>query len=1467
MTESSRHDRNENRVPRHPVLFVLPDSSGRIDPDWLEQAADRLPGQGSAPRGTVAGPSGAIELAEVDASPGSPEQWAGALAESVGDGWLLVVRSGLELPADFVPRMAAALQDSDSPAPVVAPGNYNVRTDPLHEMDLGTAPEDTDFDSLVSVCGLQRRFGIHRPPLGCAAFGPAAIEALAAGIRSDGWMADTLYVQAPPESRDRPSEAAPSPPLGHIRAGVGSLLDEGIRSLPAIGRDGRPVTLHITHNWGGGIARWIRDMHDGDLENGESGSHHLVLSAGSNFEDRTYGKHLTLYAAGPDRGRIHRWPLMPAIADTVENHPTWPAILDSVIRRFQVGRILVSSLIGHSLQALETGLPTAVVLHDYYPAWPLLDRDPGESPDGDGQPDLSGALDAHGDSLLFERRDPEYWAALTRAWLDRVEKHQPALIAPSQCVIDRWHWLTGRTELAIDRIPHGFRGWPEPLPAFQSSPRADGRLNLVVVGQLSPGKGSQLLAESLERIKPLARITLVGCGRHGMEFFGQAGVDVIYRYANDRLPEILATLRPQAALFLSTTAETFNYTLSEIRSLGIVPVATRLGSFAERIVDGRDGVLFEPDPESLFQAIARLEKDPGLLEKLAEKAPTEPTVAQMISAYDSKLAPTPPARLPGLANAGVEESALAGLSDMLARTREENTRLRQADETRESELARRARWAETMERQFRQRTRWARSLEQDLESTESLRRKTQEELEGRIRDLQAITAERAQILASRSWKITRPIRVATRMGRNARQRGLANPLNWPGAVARLLHQIRLRGLKNAFWSLQSEPPSTSQVPTPLRSQTPDPDTPLVPVQLPDPGHPEISIVIPVYNQVHFTRACLDSISKTAGSRPFEVIVVDDSSQDETREFLEACTGIRILRNHTNLGFIGACNRGARMARGDYLVFLNNDTTVTEGWLDALIETFDRFPETGIVGGKLIYPDGMLQEAGGIIFSDGSGWNYGRRDTAEKPEYNFACPADYVSGACLAIPKNLWQEFEGFDPHFAPAYYEDTDLCFRVREKGYRVIYQPACTIVHHEGISSGTDETSGTKRYQRINREKFAQRWKGQLARQPDPVPGPQAIRQVRRARHHHHAGHVLVVDATTPTPDQDSGSLRMCAVLKICLDMGFRVTFVPENLAWDGAYSRRLQALGVQTLFAPHTDSLEGWLKEYGGGLNAVIASRHYVASGILPLVRHYTPHARFLFDTVDLHFLREEREAELRATAAARRAAHKTRNQELRLIRQADLTLVVSPAEKDLLESIEPGADIRVLSNIHDIPGRRRGFEERSDLMFVGGFQHPPNVDAALWLANEIFPGLQERLPKVQLHLIGSRMPPAIESLSRPGIVVHGFVPDLEPFLDGCRLALAPLRYGAGVKGKVNQSMSYGQPVVATPCAAEGMYLEDGRDVLVAETTEAFIKAIERGYRDRDLWERISDGGLENVRTHFSFDAARKTLDEILG
>jgi GT2 family glycosyltransferase len=229
-----------------------------------------------------------------------------------------------------------------------------------------------------------------------------------------------------------------------------------------------------------------------------------------------------------------------------------------------------------------------------------------------------------------------------------------------------------------------------------------------------------------------------------------------------------------------------------------------------------------------------------------------------------------------------------------------------------------------------------------------------------------------------------------------------------------------------------------------------------PFRLPTSDVPQVSVIIPLHGEFCYTRQCLRIIAEHAPRQPFEVIMVDDCSTDETLLAPLIVSGIRVVRNERNLGFVGSVTAGAAIARGRYLMMLNHDTEVQPGWLDELYDCLESDPGIGVAGSKLLFPNGTLQECGGIFWRLGNAWNYGRDEDPQRPEFCMMPDVDYVSGAALMIRRDVWDAVGGLSRDFAPGYYEDTDLCFKVREAGCRVVVQPGSGVVHQEGISAGT---------------------------------------------------------------------------------------------------------------------------------------------------------------------------------------------------------------------------------------------------------------------------------------------------------------------------------------------------------------------------------------------------------------------------
>ena len=625
--------------------------------------------------------------------------------------------------------------------------------------------------------------------------------------------------------------------------------------------------------------------------------------------------------------------------------------------------------------------------------------------------------------------------------------------------------------------------------------------------------------------------------------------------------------------------------------------------------------------------------------------------------------------------------------------------------------------------------------------------------------------------------------------------------------------------------------------------------------------PTISIVIPVYNQLRITLRAIRSILQAGAQQSFEIIIVDDCSEARISTILGAVAGIRYLQQPNNSGFIASCNNGANAARGDYLVFLNNDTHVLPGWLDELHRTFIDRPKAGLVGSQLIYPTGALQEAGGILWSDGSGWNYGRNDDRLAPQYNYLRPVDYCSGASIMVPRLLFNELGQFDSHYSPAYAEDADLALQVRKAGYEVLYQPQSKVVHFEGVSSGTDTATGTKSYQVQNLKKLFQRWQNELSSHRPNAVEPELERDRGVSKR------VLFLDATTPTPDCDAGSVVIYQFMKIFLKIGYGVSFVPvDNLLAVDSYTEDLQRMGVECWHHPFISSVDDYLAKHGKKFDLIFMYRAPHAARHLDAVRMYAPQAKVVLNTVDLHFLREERQAQVESSETRFKMAQVLKERELSVMHHTDATILLNKSEVELIRELAPTVKTFMLPLTQDIPGCRRPFPERKDIVFIGGFNHLPNIDAVKYFSTEIMPLIRELLPGVRFIVVGSNPPEELSQYACKDIEIRGFVANLAEVFDICRVSVAPLRFGAGMKGKIVTSLSYGVPCITTTIGAEGMGLSHGRNILIADDAVTCAQAVVDVYNSEEHWHEISSAGVDFARANFSADVVEKQIQGML-
>jgi GT2 family glycosyltransferase/glycosyltransferase involved in cell wall biosynthesis/Flp pilus assembly protein TadD len=633
-----------------------------------------------------------------------------------------------------------------------------------------------------------------------------------------------------------------------------------------------------------------------------------------------------------------------------------------------------------------------------------------------------------------------------------------------------------------------------------------------------------------------------------------------------------------------------------------------------------------------------------------------------------------------------------------------------------------------------------------------------------------------------------------------------------------------------------------------------------------------SIVIPVFNKVEYTRKCLEALSKNTAEGTYEVIIVDNASTDGTKEYLTSLNGkVKVISNETNFGFTEACNQGARIATGEYVMFLNNDTEPQPRWLESLIELVESDNSVGIVGSKLVYPDGRLQEAGGIIFSDGNGWNYGRFGHPEDPRYEYVREVDYVSGASLLIRTELLKKLNYFDEQYSPGYYEDTDLCFSVRSLGYKVMYCPFSIVIHHEGVTSGTDLAEGMKQYQIVNREKFVNKWKNVLQERYPYDP-----KNVVAASERNVQGNILVMDPFLPRFDKASGSLRLFSIISLMKEMNYHVTYVARNGMEEERYGPILRRMGIE-VYAVDPEKLEQYgskLNIKGGDIRRIISSRSYdiaylsfyeIALEYLSVIRLYSPKTKIIVDSVDIHFIREMRMAKLQHNKVLLEEAKKTKKNELSIYGKADAVITVTEQDWDHIKEYLPHKKHFVIPNIHTVDNNTVTIDERNGLLFIGNFSHPPNEGAVKYFVKEIFPILKQKIPDISFTIVGNNPPQDILAMKSNNIRITGYVPSTEPYLRKARVSIAPLLYGAGLKGKIGEAMAYGLPVVTTTVGAEGFGLTSGENAFIADSPRDFAECIVKLCSDDQLWRRMAAKGKEFIMEHYSPQKVRQQLSDM--
>ena len=636
--------------------------------------------------------------------------------------------------------------------------------------------------------------------------------------------------------------------------------------------------------------------------------------------------------------------------------------------------------------------------------------------------------------------------------------------------------------------------------------------------------------------------------------------------------------------------------------------------------------------------------------------------------------------------------------------------------------------------------------------------------------------------------------------------------------------------------------------------------------------PLVSIVIVSLNAPHILALTLWRLAAQQGLAgvPFEVILVDNASAAETGALLDRVDGATIIRNAANAGFGPACNAGAARARGRLILFLNPDVDLMPGALRAMAQTFADLDHVGIVGARLVFPGGILQEAGANFQADAQVTHPYLRGVPDPftAEAGFTREVGYVSGAVLMIESRLFRTLGGFDDAYAPAYFEDTDLCVRCHQAGRRVVYQARATAIHFENATSA--KRADVEALLDRNRALFLERHRNWLFHQ-GPRHGGIAARD-----HDPWALRVLFIDDTVPHLDMGAGYPRANDIVNTMARLGYAVTLYPVYRA-DAEQAQRCRDIDqrIEILAPEGRDGLARLIDERPGYFDVLWVSRpHNIAlvvqtlldAGISP--RTFVK-SRIVFDSEALFASRAFVGTVMETgsgTAAdlAQRAVSETRHYAV-----ADQVICVSEAEVRLLSNYTR-VNATVLGHamaLPDVPAP--GFIDRTGFLFIGALaeEGQPNVDSLDWFFEAVWPRLRIRLPEATLRIVGTIAPKIRTRYARPGVSVMGRVPEAGPSFDAARVCIAPTRFAAGIPHKVHEAVRHGLPCFLTPILAAQIGWEEGVGYESADwlDPDAFAEGLVRLHESADLWQRVQSSGLARLRSECAPEVYRERIRRI--
>ena len=721
----------------------------------------------------------------------------------------------------------------------------------------------------------------------------------------------------------------------------------------------------------------------------------------------------------------------------------------------------------------------------------------------------------------------------------------------------------------------------------------------------------------------------------------------------------------------------------------------------------------------------------------------------------------------------------------------------------------------------------------------------------------------AGVLASKSWRCTQPLRNFSRQFRSTSPENVhdesEDATSQEMTAEITAPKMNVGSLLGGFSTDLAKEQWTRTARAQLRSFL----ATRRPLRFPVSPNPEVSVLLVLFNKAELTFGCLRSLQEIT-DLACELIIVDNGSSDETETLLTKIEGANVIRNTENLHFLKSVNQTARVARGRYLLILNNDTQLVPGSLESAAVTIRSSDDIGAVGGRLILPDGTLQEAGSIVSNDGSCNGYGRGEDPFDSRFMFRRDVDYCSGAFLLTPREVFERLGGFDVAFSPAYYEETDYCMRLWADGLRVVYEPDTTILHYEFGSIPTSEIALD--LQEDHRRIFVEKHHDQLLRHSPPD-----IPEIARFASQLVRPNILIIDDRVPHRSLGQGFPRAHTIIARLVQKGYRVTLFPaaeDDRQWAVAYDRVPREVEV---VLDKRISLGQFLENRAHTFAHILISRPHnmkAFTEISKLHPQLCSEATVVYDAEALFTYRELGLIQLQGRTTSPEEEEKLLRQEIDLMSGAQVVATVSEKDRAVLKNhgIE---NVHVLGHALTPNPTVRDFKERSGFLFVGAVseENSPNGDALLWFIREILPRIREAVgQQVSFTVAGIHNVDSIRTAGNEGVHILGRVEELTDLYDSARVFVAPTRYSAGIPHKVHEAAAYGLPVVATPLLANQLGWRDLVELSVAGDPENFARRCAELYEDLRLWRSIRQAALDRISEECSPERFETALDRLL-